>query len=1062
MANPYHKPPVTEFLEYVARYHVPQVALVHRLDRATIADLLLRADLRAYNADTDREYLGELSRAFQAGVNKVPMWLAAQGFAAGPVSSTVVKYLPRTVVYSFGIAFRLVAHYHEGRDEYDFVATHAPMGKVVRYTVEGADLEQLDDPDYLFGGLLRTLRSLHSIEHPDLGPNSFLPRMTNPLINLLIRRGVLGKTGTLHAPGYHRVTYGWNPVAPIWYFTDWYDDGTPDLTYWIRPAVMRPTLYQGGYRVVGGKLADSTDDRELSSIWARNLVAQGYFGGLVAETDPESADDSPPEELAPPHPLTQGSRRAVPTMASEPVRETMQLIRAMFYESPGDMRPTTDPAYWQVGSGKNTLTIHDDKAQREVVVRVPWASTGLYLTVQNGHIVHGPDTCKALWLLQFRDLGSAYESTIGKLAPPGSSKAYYSGSETTKGTESFYVWYTDTLGYLLVVLRSPHGYQVTTRVYDFATADYRTVLDERTVIVEAGRSLTDTLTPDMLWGSPSNEPGEPDNHEPDDREPDDHEPEPDEPDDDAEPSGEHTAIVERLFASAYASYQIFGKPPVDSDPVPAGMEGRRFRGGRDATIHALRDLEWQFPRDSDTGTNILTGDTGKVVEVSKRILADNFEWQGEDIGMFYTKAGWEDRLKRAVHKLWDAGYQHVPDPTGSSWVHPLSLVAGDLVVHFKDKGQGYVDVLNSGLNFWSLAMSDTFRGRRTITRGPAALTRPSGILHLDKIDSVERKTVEAPQFTPAKIEADPSVTVNALNQIGIFPADGTRIFWGQSGSYKFIGRVGGSAKARPVLADPWYVPLTEAENAEAAAAWKDGNPLDDEWSWIPHVTALTGVTAGGAISLALGQLLKRHANSNIGVRYESSTGTIEGTFRGSSQPILGIITPNRIGTDDFSFKATADYEDKSDSQQDYYRPGGATIHRRYVGKFLELYVREAHSLAKRAKFARYHGYSQPTLLARWLLTGKGTVPVAPEKPRAGVHEDTWESTTYGRVQIVRGAQGAADVWNNIKVTRGGVGKVPSYGYSVRARRWARGNVPPKDLQAEVIAHGQGALFGWSE
>ena len=86
-------------------------------------------------------------------------------------------------------------------------------------------------------------------------------------------------------------------------------------------------------------------------------------------------------------------------------------------------------------------------------------------------------------------------------------------------------------------------------------------------------------------------------------------------------------------------------------------------------------------------------------------------------------------------------------------------------------------------------------------------------------------------------------------------------------------------------------------------------------------------------------------------------------------------------------------------------------------------------------------------------------PLAPGERKA-----SWESSAYGVVNIIEGAQGRSDVWHNIAASKGRRenGAIGAVRYGWNGQRWSKHTTPPDALKDEVIEHGWGALFGWGD
>lgn len=512
----------------------------------------------------------------------------------------------------------------------------------------------------------------------------------------------------------------------------------------------------------------------------------------------------------------------------------------------------------------------------------------------------------------------------------------------------------------------------------------------------------------------------------------------------------------------------------------AGVEGVEYPRSKHTMIAWLGDRGWTMLTAKDnpfasTPTdwrNRLTGEEGRLEVLSeKRLVKDPeekrgeilYRYEGEDHTRFTAPKGWETRTKAILEIATQSSVDAPSPPAWGRWVHPPELALGDIVVGAYGSEQRVllVEERKGKRVLAHIASSGTFRGHRGIQRIGGRVEGQPG-------------HAAAPNFTPAKLSGaeGPQIIEEGLAAIGLGQPQGTRIFSQGSNreTYFFLGRIGGEAAstAMPETEDPWARPLTSSEREAAQARWDAlGEPAKD-WPWVATVAqeATQGKDAG-AISKAVGDLLRARG---VDARTRMGQGTVYGsvdiTFPpGQRARVEEILRPDAIDEKTASFRAFAEHGNRSDSQTDYYDPGGAQIAPDQVQAFLRYYVSAAHTFGARGK-RRWS--DPPTVLGRWIFQNAGDTGEArttapgeapgPTAPAPGQKAGAWTSPTYGAVRVVAGAVGQRDTWHNIHANI--AGKAVRYGYN--GGRWARKIEPPPGLLAEVAEHGHAALFGLPE
>lgn len=502
------------------------------------------------------------------------------------------------------------------------------------------------------------------------------------------------------------------------------------------------------------------------------------------------------------------------------------------------------------------------------------------------------------------------------------------------------------------------------------------------------------------------------------------------------------------------------EPPLPPEPEEVGEAGPTdrvlFEGNR-----AYRSIyhEWlgnrgwrligrvgpDYDPTEERFENRLTGEVGGVV----RKLGDK---QYE----FEAPAGWEQRVEAARQELHALPSHQAPDPgDGRVTIPPNELTGGDIVLGYYAAEIRVSQVTQDRKHLARLATSDTMRGRRSIRSSHQGASR----------------SAPATKFTPKSLEADPAVVDEALRSIGIDLPKNTRIFReageGARDSFTFLGRIGGrsSLDDRPAP-DPWAQPAVTPEDEEVARLEIDKLTKQDH-VWLGTAARLgTSYPDSGAISKALGDLLREEGARSASTRMSHGTahGYVTLTWDAKDRGIIERVMGSMGRRDEKSFQAGRESQDESDSQTDYWSPGGAKIAGRYVTRFLVLYTQAAHTFAARSKFKRTGAaYVTPTGRYVWQkltgVTGELGEESSGRRRRdraSGEQQAAWDSPTYGSVRVVEGAEGQRATWHNIYCTRGCT--IPRFGFD--GRRWAKGTVPPEGLKAEVIEHGFGHLFGW--
>lgn len=511
-----------------------------------------------------------------------------------------------------------------------------------------------------------------------------------------------------------------------------------------------------------------------------------------------------------------------------------------------------------------------------------------------------------------------------------------------------------------------------------------------------------------------------------------------------------------------------------------GVEGVEYPRSKHTMIAWLGDRGWTMLTAKDNPfastltdwRNRLTGEEGRLeVLTEKRLVKDPeekrgeilYRYEGEDHTRFTAPKGWEARVKAILEIATQSSVAAPSPPAWGRWVHSPELALGDLVVGTYGSEQRVllVEERKGKRVLVHIASSDTFRGHRGIQRIGGRVEGQPG-------------HAAAPSFTPAKLSGaeGPQIIEEGLNAIGLGQPRGTRIFSQGSNreAYFFLGRIGGEAAstAMPETEDPWARPLTPSEREVAQARWDALGDPTKAWPWVATVAqeATQGKDAG-AISKAVGDLLRARG---VDAKTHMGQGTVYGSVDiafppGQRARVEEILRPDAIDEKTASFKAFAEHGNRSDSQTDYYDPGGAKIAPDQVQAFLRYYVSAAHTFGARGK-RRWS--DPPTVLGRWIFQNAGATGEArttapgeapgPTAPAPGQKAGAWTSPTYGAVRVVPGAVGQRDTWHNIHASIGG--KAVRYGYN--GGRWARKIEPPPGLLAEVVEHGHAALFGLPE